>query len=347
MEKPLSPAEKGTLSTYLKVFGLVVISMLSACSSAPQIKYPSGSSARLPINSVLANSAFTPNPIIAKRTQTQTISEPAATVAQAIPIFYAVNDSERSVLAVLRRWSRANKTDFSWNANIDYAITARMRGIQSETYNGAVVAMNAALVGVAVPLKIALGTDGLFVTLAGEPVIASLNIAVLPPASAAPVISQVKAAPAVVVTAAVVAPPVIAAKLPPPPNIAALSGWGIPASVIPDQSVDAAARKAGGVMSGRWLVNDTATLRSIVEIWATQSGYRVDWNSTLDYPVNSAVKTGVYTGTFKEALGQLAGKFGELPQPLGMQFSENGLFLRIYDLTPPAPPVPAVAVAPF
>ena len=330
MKKPLLSDVKGMLSKFRCTSILAAVLVLSACSSTPQLMYPSGTTTRAGVNSMASVKTVEISPSVSKSAMVQTATAQDKSTPKVIPILFTVNDSEHSVLAVLRRWSRAQKVDFSWNANINYSITNRMRGIQSETYNGAVSAMTAALGGVPVPLKVAMGADGLFVTLAQPLASSEPNIAALA-SMPSPAVVKVAAIPP---PAAVPAPPSNLAKVPPPPSIVDLSGWGVPASVVADKSADAAARKAGGVMTGRWLVNDSPTLRSIVEIWAKQTGYRVDWTSTHDYPVNSAVKTGVYTGTFNEALMRLAGAFGQFDTPLGMSFLNSGGMktVRVFDL---------------
>ena len=86
--------------------------------------------------------------------------------ARMLPPLYIVNDSEQSVQAVLRRWSRAAKVNFTWNANFDYAVSSGMRSIQAGSYADAVARMRAELMGVEIPVKVDLGSDGLYVSLA-------------------------------------------------------------------------------------------------------------------------------------------------------------------------------------
>ncbi|SCK09089.1 Toxin co-regulated pilus biosynthesis protein Q [Variovorax sp. HW608] len=73
-------------------------------------------------------------------------------------------------------------------------------------------------------------------------------------------------------------------------------------------------------MSGTWLVGDSQSLRAVVEAWAKQSGFQVEWTSTRDYKVSDAIRASRYTGTFREALLGLAAAFGQLESPLGMTF---------------------------
>lgn len=82
----------------------------------------------------------------------------------------------------------------------------------------------------------------------------------------------------------------------------------------------------------RWSAAKQASLKAIVQQWANQSGIRLDWESKSDYPSSPAIARGDYTGTFKEAVGQLAANFGDLPVPLGLKFSNGGAVLRVYDM---------------
>ncbi|SEB26342.1 TcpQ domain-containing protein [Variovorax sp. YR216] len=124
-------------------------------------------------------------------------------------------------------------------------------------------------------------------------------------------------------------PPPATKPLPPPTTSASAS-----TKVMPAPTWDAAARKSAGVMPATWLVGDSPSLRSVIEIWARQSGHQVEWASTHDYQITDAVKTIRYTGTFREALMQLAGSFGRLDAPLGMTFGQSGgrPVLRVFDL---------------
>ena len=76
------------------------------------------------------------------------------------------------------------------------------------------------------------------------------------------------------------------------------------------------------------------SLRSVVEAWARQSGYHVEWTSRRDYRISDDIRAGTYTGTFQEALMRLANAFGQLETPLGMSFSSSagGKALRVFDL---------------
>lgn len=108
----------------------------------------------------------------------------------------------------------------------------------------------------------------------------------------------------------------------------------ISAGVIPAPAWDIAARKSAGVMSGTWLVGDSPTLRAVVEAWATQGGFEVEWKSKRDYKVSDSIRAARYTGTFREALLHLAGAFGQLDSPLGMTFVNSNAgrpTLRVFD----------------
>jgi hypothetical protein len=106
------------------------------------------------------------------------------------------------------------------------------------------------------------------------------------------------------------------------------------AKVEPEKTWDAPARKAAGVMRGTWVVGNSPSLRSVVEAWARQSGYHVEWTSRRDYRISDDIRAGTYTGTFQEALMRLANAFGQLEAPLGMSFSSSagGKALRVFDL---------------
>jgi hypothetical protein len=125
------------------------------------------------------------------------------------------------------------------------------------------------------------------------------------------------------------AAPMQAGRFPPPPPPPVIVDR---AAMSPVPSWDAAAKKAAGVLSGRWEVGNNKSLRAIVEAWAGAAGVRVVWQSAHDYPVTETVKANAYAGTFREALMRLAMAFGELPVPLGMSFSSSGAqTLRVFD----------------
>lgn len=99
-----------------------------------------------------------------------------------------------------------------------------------------------------------------------------------------------------------------------------------------DKASTTRAADAGPARFDHWAIDDSASLRAVVEHWGQRAGLRVQWESNHDFPVTEDVRTGAYSGTFKEALGQLAKRFGELPSPISMKFSQDGLVLRVTDL---------------
>lgn len=144
-----------------------------------------------------------------------------------------------------------------------------------------------------------------------------------------------KQVPPQLATAPKEARPRAAAPTPAPVPVAASgSTTNAPAAVTPVPTWDAAARKSAGVMPAMWVVGDSTSLRSVVEVWARQSGHQVEWISRHDYQITDAVRTTRYIGTFREALMQLAGSFGRLDTPLGMSFAQTGgrPVLRVFDL---------------
>jgi hypothetical protein len=160
---------KQLLRRYGQVTTISIVMALGACASGPSIQYPSGTAARAAVNSdrtssgqvSLDPSMAAASPVDARPANT----EQAVGAPHVIAMTYVVNDSEKSVLTVLRRWARADKMDFTWNVNVDYSITPKMRSIQAATFPDAVDAMRDALAGVDIPLKVALSADGLYVSL--------------------------------------------------------------------------------------------------------------------------------------------------------------------------------------
>lgn len=97
---------------------------------------------------------------------------------------------------------------------------------------------------------------------------------------------------------------------------------------------DLPARKAAGVLSGLWLIGQSATLRSTVQSWAQHGGYALDWQSSRDFPIPDELRGKVFSGSLRDAMTQLAASFGKLDQPLGITFDDTavGLRLRVIDL---------------
>lgn len=162
---------------------VAIVLTLCACTAVPQVQYPSGKALRTSVNAD-ANGTMVKETVTMAATVAPQIAAvakagpaPGSTVVavvqpQVVSMTYAVNDSEQSVLAVLRRWSRVAKTDFTWNANVDYSITPTMRAIQAQSYAEGVTAMRDGLAGVDIPLTLSLRPQGLFVSLANSTVLA-------------------------------------------------------------------------------------------------------------------------------------------------------------------------------
>jgi hypothetical protein len=171
VKKPTS-AVRELLRKYGEASTVAVVLTLCACTAAPGLQYPSGTAARAAVNpgvdlaSAPAMTAPSTSPAPGASLEKSDILVAVTNPAQIIPITYSVNDSERSVMTFLRRWSQAANSDFSWNANIDYSVTPRMRVIQFQSYAEAVMAVQSELAGVDIPLKITLGSEGLYVSLA-------------------------------------------------------------------------------------------------------------------------------------------------------------------------------------
>ena len=81
-----------------------------------------------------------------------------------------------------------------------------------------------------------------------------------------------------------------------------------------------------------WPVGSSPTLRAVIEAWSLRAGIQVSWESSKDYPITDVVRTGQYSGTLKEALGQMAARFGTLPIPVGMKMINGGKELRVFDM---------------
>jgi type IV secretion system protein VirB9 len=215
---------------------------------------------------------------------------------------FLVNANERTTVQVLRRWARIAKADFSWKSEVDYPLTTRMRAIEAPTFPAAVNEIRAALEGTGAPMVIALDkTNGLSVSPTKEPVRAQ----------------------------AAVASPVAA--LAASPNLSAAAEPN--AAVIPVKTWDAPARKAAGVTTGSWQIGERKSLHAVVEAWAAEAGYVVDWRSKYDYAITDAIRSGSYNGTLQIALMQLSTAFGISVKPLSMTFTREGgkPLLRVLD----------------
>jgi hypothetical protein len=276
--------------------------VLCACTSAPTVKFPTGSATRVAINNsakpvaasagAAAQSAPLSRASVATIVASQGANAPAVKEAPPEPFqlkVYLVNASEQSVLAVLRRWARTTRIDFTWDSEMDYPLTARMRAIDARDLDGALEQMRDALVGVRQPLLITNGTDGLVVQ----------NGEVLPS---------------------------------PPEPVAAPAVDSAAAPAQPVAAVDIPAPAPQAITS--WSVDGSKSLREVVSKWTTASNVRLAWESASDVPVADPMRQEVFTGSLRDALGQLAARFNDIKTPLGMKFLENGTALRVYDLAP-------------
>ena len=277
---------------------------LCACTSAPTIKFPTGNATRVAINgsapkpsavsyaTVSPAAAGTPaaaGQIVASQGKTAMVVSEAPLEPFQLKA-YLVNGSEQSVLAVLRRWARIARVDFTWESDLDYPVTSRMRAIDAKDLESALGQMRDALVGVRQPLLITNTPEGLVVQ----------NGEVVPPPPepvAAPVVEVAPPVPTAV--AAVAEKPAV-----PPPAITS------------------------------WAVDNSKSLREVLGKWTALANVRFTWESASDYPVAEGLRQEVFTGTLREAIGQLAGRYGEFKTPLGMKFLENGTALRVYDMAP-------------
>jgi hypothetical protein len=247
----------------------------------------------------------------------ETIISPSPQMPDAITLVaspvahFVVNANDKSMMEVLNRWTRTEKIDFSWLADIDYPLNNRMRAIESPTLPIAVAEMRATLRNARVPLEFSLDEKRLNVS---KKELVEYSVQSFPAQSA----NQFSNRHSV-------------------PDSDDKRSQASTAAATPsrvERPWDSAARFASGAFTMHWNVGEKTSLRGIVEAWGKTAGIRIQWESTSDYALNDAVRTGQYSGTFKEALGQLASRFGEFAKPLGMKFISNGTVLRIYDIQP-------------
>lgn len=300
---------------------------LCACSSAPSLKFPSGSANRVAIN-VAPAAAAAPAASIAAAARssvsgtTGPSSGPTRTLANdrppaPIPVsLFIVNATEQSAMVVMRRWARAARVDFSWDTSVDYPVTPAMREIATKDLPGAIAQMRAALEGVEVPIDIGLGEQGLVITrLAPPPPVAAPEPIVSTAAfGAAPAEASAAVAPAVAIVPVAPSPEVPAAPLPTPVQ----------------QVAGATSNSAQATKS--WAVTSEKSLRELLSKWAAIEGIEVRWEAARDLPLGAGARQGTYDGDFRHALGQLAGKLSDVDLPLGLRFIERGTVLRVYDL---------------
>ncbi|BEP41132.1 hypothetical protein GmRootV15_17210 [Variovorax sp. V15] len=80
----------------------------------------------------------------------------------------------------------------------------------------------------------------------------------------------------------------------------------------------------------QWPIEDES-LRRVIMHWGSTVGVEVRWDSTRDYTLTPEVRAGHFSGSFKDALFQLAQKYQMLDAPLLLEFSEDGTVLRVSD----------------
>lgn len=117
-----------------------------------------------------------------------------------------------------------------------------------------------------------------------------------------------------------VAPPVMPPSQPVPDTRATAAPTP---ALVQEKTWDAPARKAAGVPAGQWLVGERASLRAVVEVWASEAGYAVDWQSRQDYSISDAIRARSFAGTLQTALMQLAAAYGDSIRPLSMTFTKD------------------------
>ena len=112
-----------------------------------------------------------------------------------------------------------------------------------------------------------------------------------------------------------------------------------PEAVLPANSA-AGTPATGGVWAttdrrtnairAQWPIEDES-LRRVIMHWGSAVGVEVRWESTRDYTLTPEVRSGKFTGSFKDALFQLAQKYQMLSAPLLLEFSEDGTVLQVRD----------------
>lgn len=320
---------------------LAAITTLGACSAPPTVKYPSASAARVPVNAVAASA---PNPSILTPVATgpsgsvaipagpagmerRAVQGTAASRAKAVPPpapipvgMFFVNAKEQTALAVMRRWARAAKVDFTWESALDYPLNDSMRAISTSDLAAAVELMRKALEGGSEPLAITLDGDGLAVRLAERPAPAEEM------ASESPAAPPLDTAPVAAATTAGV----------PPGAAESSAAAGAPAAAAAPASTSPAAPPPVAAASGApvgtaWSIGTAQSLREVISKWAAASNVALRWESSRDFPLTDEARGTAYSGDLRQALGQLAGQFGELAVPLSMRFTDRGAVLRVFD----------------
>lgn len=289
----------------LKLVPFVALTLIitGCASSPPQVKYPTGVAVRIPVNKAPVGSpllAVAPNaqgPVLVPNiVPAQELMPPqvaAEPPPQPLPFkLYTVNGDEQSVMFLVRRWARAAKVDFTWNGFIDYPITEKMKYIHATNIDDALTQLKVSLTGVSVPL--AISYDG------KVGVVVSPGVVMDETPSLVSITSNGKD---------VKAPEAISA---PQPTNSSTTAPASPRAV--------------------WPVGNEINLRDLIARWASMSGVKLQWESNAEMRVNDDIRGGSYSGSFREALGQLGNNFKELQTPIGMKFVENGTVLRVYDI---------------
>ena len=111
-----------------------------------------------------------------------------------------------------------------------------------------------------------------------------------------------------------------------------------PEAVLPAQAAtDTSAADAAALIDRRvravrahWPIEDES-LRLVILRWGNAVGVSVQWDSTRDYTITPEVRSASFSGSFKEALFQLAQKYQMLDAPLLLEFSQDGTILHVRD----------------
>jgi len=88
-------------------------------------------------------------------------------------------------------------------------------------------------------------------------------------------------------------------------------------------------RKINAVRA-QWPIEDDS-LRLVIMHWGSAVGIEVRWDSTRDYTITPEARSGKFSGSFKDALFQLAQKYQMLDAPLLLEFSQDGTVLNVRD----------------
>ncbi|MCR6481011.1 TcpQ domain-containing protein [Variovorax sp. ZS18.2.2] len=140
-----------------------------------------------------------------------------------------------------------------------------------------------------------------------------------------------KLSPATTVTTASGTAQAITAKAPAMPATAVVASPVVPPSTGRSAADSNTEPATSTVAPSNWTVADEPTLRDVVSRWASLGGIQLHWVSPRNLPIDTEIR-GTYSGSFKQALVQLADKFGALEAPFGFRFLDNGTVLRVYDL---------------